>query len=656
MGLSLKVLGAFSVRDGSGAALSLPTRKTRALLGYLAANADRPQQRERLTALLWSDFGEKQARHNLNQALLSIRKLGAEPGTTLLETDGERVTLRSAAIDIDLVRFRALLASNPAQASSLYEGPFLDGIAVRDTAFGDWLSATRTEIHDLACDALERTAATGENGDMESALAAARRLVALDPLRESGHRQLMSILQKSGDRAAALRQYQTCAEILKTELQVEPDAATKALYEAIRQGADTYAAAPPAKSRAHESINSGRLRSGEKPSIAIMPFANLSGDPSQNYLVDGIQLSIYATLIKISGLFLIAANSVSNYQQDENSAVRAGQGLGARYILEGAVQTAGNHIRVTVQLTDSRRRKVVWGEQYDRIFEDVFAMQDEIALEVLSELDIKLISGEEARVFRRTLTKPEARETHYRALSHFYANTKADNAVARELFKSVASIQPDSPEGPSYLCFTYWLDIFRGWTDNTSRAMSSALEWAEKASEYEGNNGLGYIVLAADHLVQHRHDDALETCTKAYDYRPSCPAANGYLANILHYCGESREAIVRAKVAMRVMPNAPPWFNNVLAAAYREHGEIESSIATATNSILRDEGDIEARAILCSDHAMLVSLDDAKRVAQEILAIDPDFSLAHYAGTQPFRDEATLDRLIASLRRAGLPD
>jgi DNA-binding SARP family transcriptional activator len=651
MGLSLKVLGEFAIRDENGTELSLPTRKTRALLGYLAVNADKPQQRDRLMALLWSDFGVKQARHNLNQALLSIRKLG-QP----LDSDGERVTLRNDAIEIDLVRFRACLDSDPAEAAKLYEGPLLDGLAVPDPGFEDWLAAARTELHNQASDSLERAADEATvDSDMSGAIDFTRRLVALDHLREDAHRRVMRLLRDNGDRAGALRQYQTCADLLKKELQVEPDTATKALYEEIRKGNSSTGASEAALVQDAPPTETPPSLP-DKPSIAVLPFANLSGDPEQNYLVNGIQLAIYATLIKVSGLFLIGAHSVANSQEREDAVERAGRELDARYILDGAVQIAGSRIRVTVQLTDTARHTAIWGEQYNRVLDDFFALQDEIALEILSELDIKLISGEEVRVFRSTLTTPATKEMYYRGLSHFYAGTKADNAAARDLFKQVASLQPKSPEGPSFICFTYWLDVFRGWTDDVQESLAASLEWAEKAAKFEGNNGLPFIVLASDHLLKRRHDDALETCAKAYAYRPNCPAANGYLANILHYCGEPGEAVVRAKQAIRVLPNSPHWFSNVLAAAYRENGDIESSISAAMESLKRNRDDIEARAILCSDQILAGSLDDAKRFAEEILTIDPDFSVANYASKQPFRDAATLDRLADCLRKAGLPE
>ena len=657
MGLSLKVLGDFAVFDMAGASLLLPTKKTRALLGYLAANVEKPQQREKLIGLLWGNFGEKQARHSLNQAVMAIRKLGSEAGLTLLEGDGERITLSGNAIAIDLTEFRNRLPTDPIGATALYEGPFLDGLTIPDPAFNEWLTATRSEIHRLACNAMEQaTDVAEEGGELDAATAIARRLVALDPLRESAHRRLMALLSNSGDRTAALRQFHTFAELLKTELYIEPESETKVLYESIVRRANSKMVTGRAELVMERRPNDIRMFSDDKPSIAVLPFANMSGDTSQDYLVDGIHLATYATLIKASGLFLVGGAHVSSYRQREFSAGRAGHDLKVRYLLEGAVQTAGRRLRVTVQLTDTLAERVIWAEQYDRVLNDFFALQDEIALEVLAELDIKLISGEEMRKYRSTLTNLEARDCYYRALSHFYANTKTDNAAARNLFKKVAALQPDSPEGPSFVCFTYWLDVFRGWTENADNSMASAVDWAGKASKFYNNNGFDHLVFAADHLLNRRYKDALQACAKAYAYRPNCPMASGYLANILHYCGEPRKAILKAKEAIRILPNPPPWFTNVLAAAYREDNKIEKSISAATETLRRRSKDIEARTILCSDHVIAGALENARSIADEIVTIDPDFSLEGYARNQPFRDKATLKRLVNCLRKAGLPD
>jgi adenylate cyclase len=391
-----------------------------------------------------------------------------------------------------------------------------------------------------------------------------------------------------------------------------------------------------------------------KPSIAIMPFASLGGDPAQDYLTDGLRLDIQAALVKASGLFLIAANTTARYRNAEISAEDAGRQMGVRFVLEGAVRRSGRRIRATVELTDVIARQIVWAEQYDRILDDGLAVQDEIAAEVLKALDVKLASGEKW-LLHSTLKCLEALDFFYRGLSRFYAGTKADNAAAREMFEQVARLQPDSAVGPAYLCFTYWVDAFRGWAENKDRSLTQAAQWAERALERKGSNGLAHIVLASIHLLERRHDEALVDCHKAVRLRPNCPTANSYLANVLHYCGRSAEAITKLKEAIRITPVYPPWYMSLLAAAYRESGQLAQSITAARHGIRLNPTDPEPRLILCSDYVLAGQPQRAREMVQEIVAIEPTFSTERYLASQPYKEAQTLQRLADSLRKAGLP-
>lgn len=392
----------------------------------------------------------------------------------------------------------------------------------------------------------------------------------------------------------------------------------------------------------------------KKPSIAIMPFANLSGDPAQDYLADGLRLDIQAALVKASGLFLIAANTVVRYRNAEISAEEAGRQMGVHYVLEGAVRRSGQRLRTTVELTDVVARQIVWAEQYDRVLDDSLAVQDEITAEVLKALDVKLASGERW-LLHSTLKSLEALDFFYRGLSRFYAGTKDDNAAAREMFEEVARLQAESAVGPAYLCFTHWVDAFRGWTDSKERSLSEAARWAKIAIKHTNSNGLGHIVLASIHLLKRRHDEALVDCYKAVELRPNCPTANSYLANVLHYCGRSAEAVTKLKEAIRITPVYPPWYMSLLAAAYRESGQVAQSMTAARHGIRLNPGDLEPRLVLCSAYVLAGQAQQARRAAQEIVAIDPTFSTARYVADQPYQDDRTLQRLADSLREAGLP-
>jgi adenylate cyclase len=392
----------------------------------------------------------------------------------------------------------------------------------------------------------------------------------------------------------------------------------------------------------------------KKPSIAILPFANLSGEPEHGYLADGLRLGIQAALIHASGLFLIGTGTIKRYRDADLPAEQAGREMGVRYVLQGAMQTAGQRIRVTLELTDVVARQIVWAERYDRLLDDTFAVQDEITAEVLKALDIKLASGEKW-LLHSTISNLEALDPFYRGLSHFYAGTKDGNAAARNMFETVARLQPDSPVGPAYLCFTHWADAFRGWADSKEQSLAQATLWAEKAIRLKGSNGLAEIVLASVHLQNRRHDEALASCYRAVELRPNCPTANSYLANILFYCGRPAEAIAKIHEAIRITPVFPPWYMTLLAAAYRDTGEIGRSISAAEHSLRLSPGDCDARLVLCSDYSHAGQNQQARHVAQQIVATEPQFSLARYAESQPYKDRKALTRLVDSLRAAGLP-
>jgi class 3 adenylate cyclase/TolB-like protein len=392
----------------------------------------------------------------------------------------------------------------------------------------------------------------------------------------------------------------------------------------------------------------------EKPSIAVMPFADLGGGSEQNYFAEGLRLDIQAALVHASGLFLIAAATINRYRGSGVSADQAAHEMGVRYVLEGAAQRSGRRIRVNVDLMDVVARRVVWAERYDRVLDDEFGVRDEITAEVLKALDVKLASGEWSLV-HSSLHKLEALDRFYRGLGHFYAGTKEDNATARVAFEDVVRLQPESPIGSAYLCFTHWRDAFMGWKVPKDRSLNEAASWAERAVALRGSNGLPEIVLASEHLLNRRHDDALGSCAKAAELRPNCPTAASYLAYVLHYCGRPAEAVAKIHDAIRITPVYPAWYMTLLAAAYRDAGDLELSIQSARRAIELNPRECDARLILCTDHSAAGERDHAETLAREIVALDPDFSLAEYADTQPYRDMEHLRNLLSSLRATGLP-
>ncbi|NNE21655.1 MAG: hypothetical protein HKN11_03510 [Rhizobiales bacterium] len=392
------------------------------------------------------------------------------------------------------------------------------------------------------------------------------------------------------------------------------------------------------------------------PSIAILPFKSLGADAEKDYIADGIRFGISATLVQLSGLFLVHAPVLNNYRGKDIAARSVGAELDVGYVLEGAVQQAGNRIRVTIQLTDVEARQVILAERYDRVLVDIFQLQDEITKNVIASLNIKVVANEIDRIWFSRLTNPEAVEFYYRGASHFYELNKDDNAIARHMFEELHRVQPDAVVGPSYVSATHWNDAFFGWTDCAARSIDEAADWAKKAMNYEENNGIGHAIYGHLLLLDGKYDEALATCTQGAELRTSCPLAHGLLGLVLNYCGDADAAVKSARMALQLEKVYPAWLIDILAAAYRDSGDVELSIPAAKESIRLNPQNNDARLILCSDYALTANRDQARRVADEIIATEPKFRLSTYAKNQPYRNPAMRERLIAALGEAGLPD
>ncbi len=422
---------------------------------------------------------------------------------------------------------------------------------------------------------------------------------------------------------------------------------------AFRVSVDARASAAPRQAPVSGTLE---FTLPERPSVAILPFQNLSGDPEQDFLAEGLRLGILSTLVQLSGLFLISSRAVNHYRDRDLPAAQVGGEVGVRYVLEGAVQSAGQRVRATLQLTDARRGQVIWAERYDRVLDDVFKLQDEVSSEVITALDVRLLNRENGRIWASQLTDPEARDYYYRGISHLYMSTGADNAAARRMFEELYRVRPDLQHGPNIIALTHWLDAFFGWSEAPARSAELAGEWARKAVGYEHNDGISYAVLGHLELLKGRHADALANCRKAIELRSSCPLAHGLLASVQDYCGDPQRAVKNARKALDLSRIYPIWLINVLAAAYRDCGEVGRSIPAASEAVRLAPEQNDARIILCSDYTLGDAHDQASRLAREILDLDPGFHLSGYAKTQPYKDGATLERLIGALRQAGLPD
>ena len=392
-----------------------------------------------------------------------------------------------------------------------------------------------------------------------------------------------------------------------------------------------------------------------QPSIVILPFKAIGDDASESEaFADGLRIEVQNALTKMSGVFLLGVGSALAMRGC--SALDAATRTGVRYVLEGTVQRAGDQLRVSVQLTDTIAGAVVLSESYDRALDRNFALQDEITTCIVTALDVKLISGEQARIWHKGLTDPTARERFYRGIQSFFRMNAESMVYARDCFTLVSELAPASPLGPTWMALCLWFESARGWAANPAQAREQAAVWAEHAAAMEDSDGQAHTVLGNVRLLQRRFDEALAIASEAITIRPGCTNANGFLANVLLYCGEPRKAIAHASRAIRYMPVYPPWFVEILSAAYRDAGLLDLAIIAAREVPRIAPSTTQGRLVLASALVRSDWLADARRVVSDSRMLDANLSLRRWAASQPYRNAAVLADIIDDLRRSGVPE
>jgi adenylate cyclase len=397
------------------------------------------------------------------------------------------------------------------------------------------------------------------------------------------------------------------------------------------------------------------LKLPDKPSIAVLPFENMSGDPTKEYFSDGLTEEIITGLSKIPKLFVIARNSTFTYKGKPVKVQQVSRELGVKYVLEGSVRSAGERLRITAQLIDGMTGHHLWAERYDRQMKDIFAIQDDITMNIMIALQVKLTEGEQARLGSKSIKNLEAYIKVLKANKHFFEFNKEGFILARQKYEEAIDLEPDFAAAHGGLAASYMMPLWVGWEDSPHQALVKANEHTQRCLALDDTNAYAHAILGALSLVQRQWDKAITAGKRAVTLSPNSANILALFAVTLKSVGRVDEALTMIEKAIRLNPMPPEWYLHELGTYYRLLGRYDEAIAILKKNLDRGRDYLMSMINLTATYSMADKLDQARAQAKEVLSIMPDFSAKQFMKGFPYKDQKIIDDFIENLCKAGLP-
>jgi adenylate cyclase len=392
----------------------------------------------------------------------------------------------------------------------------------------------------------------------------------------------------------------------------------------------------------------------EEKSLAVLPFNNLSGDPGQEYLSDGLTEDLITALSSIPHVLVIARNSTFTYKGKPVNVQQVGQELKVRYVLEGSIRTDAGRIRITAQLIDAATGSHLWAERYDRELKDIFSLQDEITLNIVRALQVTIGEGDRHTIAKSAPASLDAYLKLLRGKALFESYNREENDKARQLFEEAVLLDADYPTGYALVARTYLREMWLGWSRASGSALQKALDLAEKALTLDPSDGGSHALLSQIYLFQGLYEKAMAEAESALSLAPS--SVDGYmsLGMSLYFAGQYQQAVRAYKDAMRLDPTPPAGLLYQLGNAYLMAGQFKEAEATYEQVLIRNPKNIWAHVGMAALYGMSGREKEAHEAAEKVLATNPSFSLRNLEEISPYRSPSEKERLMDALRKAGL--
>ena len=408
------------------------------------------------------------------------------------------------------------------------------------------------------------------------------------------------------------------------------------------------AAGEPPTSTASSAIAS------EKASIAVLPFVNMSGDPEQEYFADGISEDIITALSKLSQLFVIARNSSFTFKGKAVHIGEVSRKLGVRFVVEGSVRKAGNRVRITAQLIDGASGGHLWAERYDRNLDDIFAVQDEVTHEIVAALALNLTDAERSRIASEPTGNPEAHDYFLRGRECWWHPSKQTSIEAKAMLQRAIECDPSFVPAYAFLAAVHTRDYVNDWSDSPEESLRQAFEVARRAAALDDRHAYTHWAMGGIYLWSRRHDEAVREFEKSISLDPNFALGYMMLGLSLYYGGKSERALDVFDRAFALDPYHPDVYLHFQAQAYFQLGQFEKAVEILKRRLVRNPDTDISRALLASSYGHLGRGDEARREWQELLRINPNYSVEHRRKVLPYKNPADFEPFVDGLRKVGL--
>ena len=667
--LKFQLLGEFEVLGGTGHPVEVSAKKGRALLAILALSPAGSTPRQRLANLLWGDRGEEQARGSLRQTLASLRRDFAAIDANLLSADDEKISLNRGRIEIDVVDFQRLAASDDVgdlrRTMALYRGELLADTEISQMEFEDWTTSERTRLHTIAVTCAEKLLPLETGRDR---VELAKRLVVLEPLRESAHRALMQAYADAGENGLALQHYQAWCKLLKAELGIAPGAEIEILHKKILAHGSSSSTALTAGGAPTQGLQpvleeSAITRSfpalPDKPSIAVLPFVNMSNDSGQDYFADGIVEDIITALSRVNWLFVIARNSSFTYKGRDVDVKQIGRELGVRYILQGSVRKADRQVRISGQLVDTSTGGNLWADKFDGDMENIFDLQDLVTARVAGTIAPKLEQAEIERAKRKPAANLDAYDCYLRGMAAVHRWNREANAEA--LSNLYRAIELDPGFAPAYglAARCYAQRRSNCWVSDRLSDIAESTRLARRAIDL-GKDDAVALCNAGFALA-----DVADEVEDGDAYIDRALALNPNLALAWHFSGWVKVSLGKPEIAIERLLHAlrlSPQDSHIMtmyaamACAHFGAGRYAEAFSWAEMAVREKPTVVVTTGVAAASAALAGRHADAQKMMQLLQQAGPELRLSNLKDVVSYLRPKDFDRWSEGLRMAGLPE